>query len=193
LPLFCQKTFTTSESTEAIIQRAISEAKAGNKEATRIALSQVVRQEPQNARAWYLLSQVVERPERVIYCLEQVLSIQPNNEQIRQRLGIMRGAVPLVVPAQSAPVIPTKPVKFWRWDNQNARLTGAGLYLGSQFCGICNYKDSTIMMVDILVVCVTAAALAFGQRIIFGIGALAGLGIWLFSLASGNFQLWGFG
>jgi len=75
-----------SESTEAIIQRAISEASAGNKEAARNTLSGVVRQEPNNARAWYLLSQVIEDKEKVIYCLQKVLELLPDNQQAKERL-----------------------------------------------------------------------------------------------------------
>ena len=74
-------------STEEIIQHAISWAKTGNKEAARKALSEVVRQEPNNARAWYLLSQVVENDERAIYCLNRVLQIQPDNQQAKERLS----------------------------------------------------------------------------------------------------------
>jgi len=73
-------------STEEIIQHAISWAKAGNKEAARKALSEVVRQEPNNARAWYLLSQVIEDKEKVIYCLQKVLVLLPDNQHAKERL-----------------------------------------------------------------------------------------------------------
>ena len=81
---------------EPMIQQAITDARAGNKPAAMAALSKVVRQDPGNARAWYLLSQVVDRPEQAIYCLEQVLKVQPENIQAKQRLQKLR---PVATPA----------------------------------------------------------------------------------------------
>jgi len=75
-----------TNSTEEIIKSAISDARAGNKEAARKTLSNLVRQEPNNARLWYLLSQVVEKKEQAIDCLEMVLKLQPDNIQAEDRL-----------------------------------------------------------------------------------------------------------
>lgn len=74
------------EFTEQKIQEAIQAARSGDKETARKILSQVVRSEPNNARAWYLLSQVIEDDEKAVFCLEQVLKIDPNNTQARERL-----------------------------------------------------------------------------------------------------------
>ena len=76
-----------AELTDTIIQQAINAAKAGNKEAARIALSKAIREEPSNARAWYLLSQVIEDKKKVIYCLEKVLELLPDNQQAEKRLS----------------------------------------------------------------------------------------------------------
>jgi len=65
---------------EPLIQQAIAIVKAGNLPAARALLSKVVMQDPGNARAWYLLSQVVENNEQAIYCLKRVLIIQPDNQ-----------------------------------------------------------------------------------------------------------------
>jgi hypothetical protein len=73
--------------TEEAIQEAIRQAKAGNKAGAKQLLSQVVRQEPDNARAWYLLSQAVQSKEQAIYCLERVLKFQPDNAQAKERLA----------------------------------------------------------------------------------------------------------
>jgi tellurium resistance protein TerD len=69
-----------------LIQQAIKEAKAGNKETAKNILSKAVRHTPNNASAWYLLSQVVEKPEQAIYCLEQVLKLRPDNDKAKQRI-----------------------------------------------------------------------------------------------------------
>ncbi|MEW5871454.1 MAG: tetratricopeptide repeat protein [Chloroflexota bacterium] len=82
-----------SEQIEQLIQQAITEARAGNKANARAILSRAVKQEPGNARAWYLLSQMVDKQEQVIYCLEQVLKIQPDNTKARQRLKDIKNPV----------------------------------------------------------------------------------------------------
>jgi len=74
------------KSTEQRIQEAIHAAKGGNNQVARKLLSQIVNTEPNNARAWYLLSQVVGDDEKAIFCLEQVLRIEPGNSQALERL-----------------------------------------------------------------------------------------------------------
>src|SRR3989337_3786241 len=75
---------------EQVIQQAIADAKSGNKEAAKKALSQLVKKDPNNARGWYLLSQVVEKKEQAVYCLEKLLEIQPKNQQAIKRLEELR-------------------------------------------------------------------------------------------------------
>jgi hypothetical protein len=70
---------------EQLIQMAIAEAKLGNKKKALSILGDVVRQESGNARAWYLLSQVVEEPAQAVDCLRRVLAIDPDNVQARGR------------------------------------------------------------------------------------------------------------
>jgi len=77
------------------IRQAIDLAKSGKRPEARQILSQVVRLEPQNARAWYLLSQVEEIKEQSIYCLEQVLKIQPDNSQALERLRRLAAVAPI--------------------------------------------------------------------------------------------------
>ncbi|MCC7129275.1 MAG: hypothetical protein B6D39_11135 [Anaerolineae bacterium UTCFX2] len=71
---------------EPLIQQALTEAKRGNKRGAKKILAQIIKQESQNARVWYLLSQVVENEEQAIYCLQRVLRIQPDNAQAKERL-----------------------------------------------------------------------------------------------------------
>lgn len=75
---------------DELINKAISQAKSGNKDEAKQLLSQAVRQEPGNVRAWYLLSQVVDNNEHAEFCLNKVLSIQPDNVQARQKLEQLR-------------------------------------------------------------------------------------------------------
>ena len=72
---------------EQLIQMAIAEAKLGNRKKARSILADVVRREPENARVWYLLSQVVEQPAQAVDCLKRVLAIDPDNLQAREQAG----------------------------------------------------------------------------------------------------------
>ena len=71
---------------EKVMQMAIAEAQLGNRRKARAILTEVVRREPGYARAWYLLSQVMESPVQAVDCLIRVLEIDPNNAQARERL-----------------------------------------------------------------------------------------------------------
>lgn len=81
-----------------LIQQAITQAKAGDRPQARKILAQVVKQAPGSARAWYLLSQVVDSPQQAEYCLKKVLEIDPANARARQRLQALEA------PNASAPV-----------------------------------------------------------------------------------------
>lgn len=78
--------------TDELIQQSISQARAGNKAQAKKILAQVVKQEPKNTRAWYLLSYVVDDKEQAIYCVNKVLEVDPSNEQATARLQELRGA-----------------------------------------------------------------------------------------------------
>lgn len=75
-----------TDNTEQLLQQAFSLAKVGQRTEAKKILSQLVRDDPRNARAWYILSQVVEQPERQIFCLKKVLEIDPGNTKAVQRL-----------------------------------------------------------------------------------------------------------
>ncbi len=81
-----------------LIKQAIAEAKSGNKAGAKKILAHVVRQEPGNAQAWYVLSRLVEEKEQIIYCLNQVLKSMPDNTQAKARLKKLQ-ASPAAKPA----------------------------------------------------------------------------------------------
>jgi len=68
------------------LNEALRLAKAGQKARAKALLAQLVKQEPRNARAWYLLSQVVEDREQIIFCLEKALALQPENIPLKERI-----------------------------------------------------------------------------------------------------------
>lgn len=80
------------------IYAAIAYLKSGNKAEAKALLIKVVKEEPKNARVWYLLSQAVDNKEQAIYCIEKVLEIDPLNEQAIRRLNTLKGVVPTPEP-----------------------------------------------------------------------------------------------
>lgn len=85
---------------DELIEQAVAAGKAGQKMQARKLLVQVLKQDEQCTRAWYLLSQVVESPDQAAECLERVLQLQPGNSKALERLQRLRG-----VAAASQPVV----------------------------------------------------------------------------------------
>ncbi len=81
------------------IQKALEESKLGNRAATRKLLIKATNADRNSARAWYLLSQVVDDPGEARFCLNEVLRIAPDHEPSLQKLAALP---PLPVPAIAA-------------------------------------------------------------------------------------------
>jgi len=103
-----------SAAAEDLIQKAIAAAKGNDRPAARKLLAQALRQAPNDARAWYLLSQVAESREQAIFCLSQVLRIEPDNPQAAARLERFRSEAGGAEPAAGADIagIPTGEASF---------------------------------------------------------------------------------
>lgn len=67
------------------LQKAIALIKSGDKKGGQNLLVDVVNSDPKNETAWLWLASVVS-PDKRIFCLEKVLSINPNNLQAKQYL-----------------------------------------------------------------------------------------------------------
>lgn len=91
-----------------LIRQAIEAGKSGDKESAKKLLSQVVRQDPKNARAWYLLSQVIDEEVQRIYCLEKASELDPENLRVVQRFERIKKDTSL---PQSQPIPPPQPAK----------------------------------------------------------------------------------
>ena len=63
-----------------LLKTAIQAAKAGDRDKAQQLLTQIVAQDEQNETAWLWLSGVVKTKEDRQVCLENVLTINPNNE-----------------------------------------------------------------------------------------------------------------
>lgn len=77
-------------------QQGIAALKAGDKTEARHLLTQAVRQDKQNVLAWYALSFAMDKEKDQVFCLQQVLKLDPNHAKAQQRLA--------KITAQSKPV-----------------------------------------------------------------------------------------
>lgn len=80
-----------SDQARELRARGIAAAKAGNKEEARQLLQQSVRIEPRNEAAWLWLASVARDAGERKFCLEQVITINPNNPTALQALQTMTG------------------------------------------------------------------------------------------------------
>jgi hypothetical protein len=76
--------------TNDLLKQGIAALKAGQKAEARHLLERVVQQDENNETTWLWLSGAVDTDSERIYCLRQVLSINPNNEMARRGLTALR-------------------------------------------------------------------------------------------------------
>lgn len=69
-----------------LLQPGITAYKAGKRDEARKAFLTVVKQDPENERAWGWMYQVSGNDKERIYCLKQMLRINPKNEKANQLL-----------------------------------------------------------------------------------------------------------
>jgi len=99
--------------TDTLLEQGISAALTGRREEARTLLSQVVEADDRNEQAWLWLSGLVEAPEEMRICLENVLHLNPDNVKAQQGLAWveqLHGARPIAdiavadrLPEQSGP------------------------------------------------------------------------------------------
>jgi hypothetical protein len=92
---------------ELKLQQAIVATRAGQIEVAQSLLMQLIREEPEDANAWFLLSYLVDSPDRQILYLQKTLELDPENEIARHYQAQLQNAL---VPA---PVI-------WQGEQDNA-------------------------------------------------------------------------
>jgi len=109
--------------TEHLLREGIAAARAGHKEQARDLLLQVIAQDQESEAAWLWLSGVVDDPAERQICLENVLTLDPDNVAARHGLDWLRAqglatpdvspdAPPAVGEPVSRPVARTAPAEF---------------------------------------------------------------------------------
>ncbi|HEY9760227.1 MAG TPA: tetratricopeptide repeat protein [Oculatellaceae cyanobacterium] len=74
------------------LQEAVSLYKKGDKAQASKLLAEIVRQEPNNSVAWYGLALCLDDPDKKIYCVKKVLSLDPTHTKAQQLLGKLQPA-----------------------------------------------------------------------------------------------------
>ncbi len=75
-----------------LLQQAREAAQCGDNTTACELLFDVIRQNRQNETAWLWLSEVIDDPDKMHYCLNQVLKLNPNNAAARRRLSELERA-----------------------------------------------------------------------------------------------------
>jgi hypothetical protein len=78
-----------SSNADSLVRDAISAYRAGKKDQARNLLLQAVGIDERHEQGWLWLSAVVDTPEDQITCLENVLTINPNNEKAKQGIQLL--------------------------------------------------------------------------------------------------------
>jgi len=101
-----------------ILNQAIALIRSGDRATAQNLLAQLVRQDPNNEAGWMWLSTCLDSADRKKFCLNRVLSINPNNSAARQALARLNAPVPIEhpsvddiapTPPKPAPVNPVPP------------------------------------------------------------------------------------
>lgn len=89
------------------LKQAIAAARAGKKPQAKVLLARVIKDEPENVNAWFLLSSLADTEEQKIQHLEKVLELQPDHsaaaEQLAELVPFEPGAAAEVLPEVTVP------------------------------------------------------------------------------------------
>jgi tetratricopeptide (TPR) repeat protein len=104
--------------TDTLLEQGISAAITGRREDARALLTQVVEADERNEQAWLWLAGLVEDPEEMRTCLENVLHLNPDNVKaqhglawVEQQHGVRPAADVAAVAAPPAQPAPTESVR----------------------------------------------------------------------------------
>ncbi|MCS6840359.1 MAG: tetratricopeptide repeat protein [Roseiflexus sp.] len=85
------------------LHQAIAAARDGRRDEARVLLMRTLEADPRNERAWLWLSGVVDDPNDVKICLENVLALNPSNPRARQGLEWLHAHIGLPLPSLPSP------------------------------------------------------------------------------------------
>jgi hypothetical protein len=90
------------------VQQAIVATRAGQKRAAQRLLTEVLKEDPENAQAWFLLSHLVDAKEKQVAYLGKTLALDPQHQKAKQRLARLKAESSVHLSArevEEAPVV----------------------------------------------------------------------------------------
>ncbi|MBN1485443.1 MAG: hypothetical protein JXA37_12050 [Chloroflexia bacterium] len=78
------------EKIEELFLNGIAAAKGGNRRLAQAFFKRVIKENPYHESAWIWLSEMLDDPEDIAYCLESALAINPHNEKARLSLELVQ-------------------------------------------------------------------------------------------------------
>jgi len=90
------------------LMKAFQLMKDGEKGQAAVMVKGVLREDPKNLNAWWLMSNLLEDEAKVVKALERVLSIDPNHQVARQRLSQLRPEYSNLAPDDSKAIKQSK-------------------------------------------------------------------------------------
>jgi len=97
---------------DALLQAALTAARAGDLEEAAVLFARLVKEEPNSEQGWLGLGFCFSDNKQREYCFKRALSINPNNSPARQALGLLESPRPAQTPAYrpaASPVSVPKP------------------------------------------------------------------------------------
>ena len=101
----------------SLVREAIKKSKVGDKVGARELLEQATEVDPNNEKAWLWLSGVVDSPDDQRVCLENVLYLNPNNENAKRGLQILDQRFPQTAAPDPEPPTPSASVDESVWND----------------------------------------------------------------------------
>lgn len=77
------------------LKEAIAAARTGDKESAQRQLTDLLKNDPNQVQGWYLLSLLVDSPQKQAAYLGKTLALNPNHEKARAQLAALQAAGPL--------------------------------------------------------------------------------------------------
>jgi tetratricopeptide (TPR) repeat protein len=119
------------------LQEAVSLYNKGDKPQALKLLAEIVKQEPNNSDAWYGLALCLDDPDKKVYCLKRVLSLDPSHKKAQQSLeklqsGEKSSSHQKVTESQPLPV--TKKESPFSW--QTVSILGGTILICAIIIGI---------------------------------------------------------
>lgn len=75
------------------VQGLVNTKPLADKAGLRSKLIETVKKDPKNVNAWLDLSELVEKPEQAIDCLQRVLKLEPSNQVARDKLNVLASKI----------------------------------------------------------------------------------------------------